>query len=457
MHLGHVAYPPLWCWVRQLRNRRGLDRLDLALMTRRTRGRQVDTSTNFFLETYHRAGRPPLLYAGLDNADREEGAPVSGLSVPEQPIQGNQADHTGKIDLVLQGGGVKGIGLVGAVNMLRDASYPHVQRVAGTSAGAIVASLIAAGMPSAQMEEVMCSLNYAQFQDASLLARLGTPGKGLALLLRGGCYKTDFMHGWIASQLEACGVRTWRDLKYTDDGADTHLAPEQRYKLVVIVSDISRGRMLRLPWDYHTLCDLNPDDLPVADAVIASAAIPFFFQAQHLTCGPAQNKQKLTLTDGGSLSNYPIGIFDRTDSAPSRWPTLGIKLSARLTPAAGWHAINNPITMFLRLFSTMSSAHDNVYVDQESVQARTVFVDTTGTSATDFTLDDQKRDLLFNNGRDAAEAFLKEWNWEQWQNKYANSPVLELDSSAVRGQPGRSVVEFGKLRAPKILSPESAQ
>lgn len=339
---------------------------------------------------------------------------MSSPSVPEQP----QADHTGKVDLVLQGGGVKGIGLVGAVNTVRGVSYPHVQRVAGTSAGAIVASLIAAGMPPARMEEVMRSLDYARFKDASLLARLGKLGKGLALLRHGGFYKTNFMHRWITDQLAALNVHTWRDLKCTDVGADTNLDPKQCYKLVVIVSDISRGRMLRLPWDYQTLCDRDPDDMPVADAVTASAAIPFFFQAQHLTCGRAQSNQKLTLTDGGSLSNYPIGIFDRTDSTPSRWPTLGVKLSARMTPAAGWHAVNNPIEMFRCLFSTMSSAHDNAYVDQKSVQDRTVFVDTTGMSATDFGLDDQKRDRLFDNGRDAAEAFLKEWDWEQWQEKY---------------------------------------
>ncbi|MGH3752448.1 MAG: patatin-like phospholipase family protein [Pseudonocardiaceae bacterium] len=339
---------------------------------------------------------------------------MSSPSVPEQP----PADHTGKVDLVLQGGGVKGIGLVGAVSTLRAVSYPRVQRVAGTSAGAIVASLIAAGMSPSQLEEVMRGLDYARFQEASLLARLGTPGKGLALLLQGGIYKTNFMHRWITDHLAALNVRTWRDLKCTDVGADTHLAPERRYKLVVIVSDISRGRMLRLPWDYQSMCDRNPDDMPVADAVTASAAIPFFFQAQHLTCGPAHNSQKLTLTDGGSLSNYPIGIFDRTDSAPSRWPTLGVKLSARMTPAAGWRAINNPIVMFRRLFSTMSSAHDNVYVDQKSVQDRTVFVDTTGVKSTDFNLNNQKRDQLFNNGQDAAEAFLKEWDWEQWQEEY---------------------------------------
>ena len=45
-------------------------------------------------------------------------------------------------DLVLEGGGVKGIGFAGAVLVLAEAGY-HFKRVAGTSAGAIAATLIA--------------------------------------------------------------------------------------------------------------------------------------------------------------------------------------------------------------------------------------------------------------------------------------------------------------------------
>jgi len=45
---------------------------------------------------------------------------MSSASVAEQPVHGNEADNTGKADLVLQGGGVKGIGLLGAVNKLRE-------------------------------------------------------------------------------------------------------------------------------------------------------------------------------------------------------------------------------------------------------------------------------------------------------------------------------------------------
>lgn len=343
----------------------------------------------------------------------------SGSTGPVPAGPDDQPDpDTGKLDLVLEGGGVKGIGLVGAVNTLRGAGYPDVQRIAGTSAGAIVAAFVAAGMSPQRMEEVMRALDYRRFEDSGLLPRLGLPGKALEVLLQGGSYKTDYMHRWISEQLMACGIRTWVDLKYTDPGADANLPEQQRYRLVVIVSDITRGRMLRLPWDYRQLCDLDPDAIAVADAVVASASIPFFFRAQHLTCGPAQGKQKLTLTDGGSLSCYPIDIFDRTDGAPSRWPTLGVKLSARRTPAAEWHPVTNPVQMFRRLFATMSSAHDTLHVDQPAVQQRTIFVDTTGISAVDFDLDAPARDRLFTNGRNAATAFLSNWDWERWQRAH---------------------------------------
>lgn len=325
---------------------------------------------------------------------------------------------TGKLDLVLEGGGVKGIGLVGAVTTLCGAGYADVQRVAGTSAGAIVAAFVAAGMSPQRMEEVMRGLDYREFEDSGLLPRLGLPGKALEVLLYGGSYRTDYMHRWIAGQLQACGIRTWGDLKYTDPGADATLPEQQRYRLVVIVSDLTRGRMLRLPWDYRELCDLDPDRIPVADAVVASASIPFFFRAQTLTCGPAQGKQKLTLTDGGSLSCYPIDIFDRTDGAPSRWPTLGVKLSARRTPAAEWRPVTTPVQMFRRLFATMSSAHDNLHVDQPAVQQRTIFIDTTGISAIDFDLSATARDRLFTNGQESAARFLSNWSWDRWQRTH---------------------------------------
>ena len=46
------------------------------------------------------------------------------------------------VDLVFEGGGLKGIALVGAYSVLEERGY-RPQNIAGTSAGAIVAALLA--------------------------------------------------------------------------------------------------------------------------------------------------------------------------------------------------------------------------------------------------------------------------------------------------------------------------
>jgi len=115
------------------------------------------------------------------------------------------------------------------------------------------------------------------------------------------------------------------------------------------------------------------------------------------------------------LSNFPVDIFDRTDGKPPRWPTFGVKLSARqpVTQTA-WNPNANTIELAKSLLGTMQSAHDRVYVDQPSVASRTVFVDTTGYTATDFHLTLADKQKLFNNGLTAGAKFLGKWDWAKW-------------------------------------------
>ena len=74
-------------------------------------------------------------------------------------------------DVVFEGGGVKGIGLVGAVSIADERGYQWVN-IAGTSAGAIVAALLAAGYSAAEMKQTMKELDYNSFRDASPLDRV---------------------------------------------------------------------------------------------------------------------------------------------------------------------------------------------------------------------------------------------------------------------------------------------
>src|SRR5437762_8485689 len=118
-------------------------------------------------------------------------------------------------DLVLEGGGVKGIGLVGAANVLMERGYTF-RRIAGTSAGAIVAALIAADVPPRRLRQLIEEQDYTLFRDEGLLDRLGLAGKGLSLLLEKGIYEGDYLRNDVAALLKERGVRTFGDLRVED-------------------------------------------------------------------------------------------------------------------------------------------------------------------------------------------------------------------------------------------------
>ena len=309
-------------------------------------------------------------------------------------------------DLVLEGGGVKGIGLIGAFEELRKDGY-QPRRVAGTSAGAIVGSLIAAGMPVETLLTTMRSLDYKKFRDEGLVDRLGTLGKSVSLALEQGIYEGNFLRNWLADQLGQLGVRTFADLKITEPWAQ-HLPPEQRYKLVVVASDITGGRLARLPWDYSRY-GLNPDDQLVADAVRASMSIPFFFEPIKLG--------GQVLVDGGMLSNFPIGLFDKTPD----WPTFGIKLSAQANANLVENPVNNTFDFAKALLATMINAHDQMHIDDPATAARTIFVETFKIKATNFDITGDEQTKLYESGQQAAKEFLKDWDFAAWRKKFGQT------------------------------------
>jgi NTE family protein len=311
-------------------------------------------------------------------------------------------------DVVLEGGGVKGIALVGAIETLEQAGY-EFKRVAGTSAGAIVGALVAAGMKSFDLANLMRSVDYRRFADESFLDRAPL-GHLISLVFEQGVYEGDYLHTWLGEQLAGCGVDTFADLTYTDRALD--LPEPERFRLVVMASDISQGRLCRLPWDYASHHKLDPAAQHVADAVRASMSIPFFYEPVHLN--------RSVMVDGGVLSNFPIDVFDRHNGMP-RWPTFGIKLSARPGSQAQRFVVQDTLSMARALIGTMVSAHDQMHIDDPAVTDRTIFVDTLGVNATDFDLDDRTAMKLYENGRSAAARFLDSWDWDAYLTKHRMS------------------------------------
>ena len=303
-----------------------------------------------------------------------------------------------KADLVLEGGGVKGLGLVGAVLHLMREGYTF-PRVAGTSAGSIVAAFLAAGAKAGELAAIMDRLDYSRVPD-----RAGLPGVGesLGLMRHSGAHPGNYIHAFVRDELERLGVRTFADLK--------------RRTLVVTATDITRGRLLRLPWDYESL-GLNPGEQLVADAVRASISIPLFFEP--VTLGDR------TLVDGGVLSNFPLSIFDRPKP---RWPTLGVKVipdapdaNVLLFPGLSLPQ-PPPVRLLARVMTTAVLGHDQTYLDQPCVRRRAIQVDTSAVGVVEFGASEEKRSALVANGERAAWEFLATWDWEAFRHECRGAP-----------------------------------
>lgn len=310
-------------------------------------------------------------------------------------------------DLVMEGGGVKGTAFIGALDVLSAAgcTFP---RIAGTSAGALTGSLVAAlqhaGEPPHRLADLVASLDYSRVPDSSSIGRWLGPAQVLAnavsLLFQGGLHEGRYLRRWLTGVLADLGVRTFGDLRRKDPGSALH--PDREFSLVVVTSDLSNHRMSLLPWDYEHY-GLDPDEQSVADAVCASAAIPFMFRPVRLRTPP---RGAVSLVDGGLLSNYPIGVFDHSDRAAARWPTFGLRLSAREDEPAVSEPVGGLFGVAGALVTTALHGIDRRHIDDPATIARTMFIDTAGTSALDFDLSPEQSETLIRAGREAAERFL---------------------------------------------------
>ena len=318
-------------------------------------------------------------------------------------------------DLVFEGGGVKGIGLAGALATLEEREY-RPQNIAGTSAGAITAALLSAGYSAAELREIIITLDYRQFQDRAWEDKVPLVERSLSMLLDLGLYEGDRFLEWMRERLEAKGVRTFADLVH-DEFADD---PRYRSRLQVIASDVTMRELLVLPRDARKL-GIEPDELDVALAVRMSMSIPVFFEPVRIE--NPETGQTHVIVDGGMLSNFPVWLFDCEDGDVPEWPTFGLLLvepkpelpiGARLPKAKmTGHGPGAVVDYVKALAQTMMEAHDRLYVAQANY-ARTIPIPTLGVGTTEFDLSRERALALYDSGRWAAEKFLKAWDFEAY-------------------------------------------
>lgn len=287
-----------------------------------------------------------------------------------------------KIDGVFSGGGIKGFALVGAFEEIEQRGLTFV-RLAGTSAGAIIAAFIAAGYSSEELKRMVMEVNEKQLLDDVMFDFPFL--KWMKLYFQLGLYKGKKLEQWLETRLEQKGIRTFGDLP-----------PEA---LRVVTSDITNGRLLVIPDDLPAY-NKDPLAFSVARAVRMSCTIPYFFQPVKL------NGRALTV-DGGVLSNFPIWLFDEADKKLMR-PVLGVKLITKTTAVS--RQVKTGIDLFSALFHTMKDAHDARHISRRH-ESNVLFIPVQETAITDFNLTDEKKHALIQTGRDHAKVFFKRWSY----------------------------------------------
>lgn len=288
---------------------------------------------------------------------------------------------------MFSGGGVKGLALIGACQAIEERGL-QLKRVAGTSAGAIIAAFIAAGYKSTEMKNIMEEMDIKKLLDSNALISLPFI-KWFRIYYRLGLYKGAALENWIEQKLKARGIYTFADL------------PEK--SLRVIASDLSNGRLLVLPDDLEKY-GIAPQTFPVARAVRMSASLPYFFEPVKLRSLEGTS----LFVDGGVLSNFPMWLFDRENIKKTR-PVIGVKLSHNYLQRPK-KKINNAIDLYSALFQTMKDAHDSRYISRKH-EKNVIFIPTEGVQTTEFELSNEGKSELFETGKYKGELFLKQWTF----------------------------------------------
>jgi NTE family protein len=319
-------------------------------------------------------------------------------------------------NLIFEGGGVKGIAYVGAMQVLeKKGILKSILRVGGTSAGAINAVLLGLNCSLEETREILAALDFRNFLDDSW----GVVRDTNRLITEFGWYKGDYFRRWIGNLIQEktgnadCTFREFSEQKANRGFRDIYFMGTNlstRFAEVLSIEHTPR------------MC--------IADAVRISMSIPLFFASIRSPRGDVY-------VDGGVLDNYPIKLFDREKylektrvkkyaAVPEYYKahnerleaerkaislycynkeTLGFRLDSAKEIAVfrdqaepEHRTIDDFFSYAWALVETLMETQASMHLHSDDWQ-RTIYIDTLGVKTTDFDLSNEQKEALVESGR----------------------------------------------------------
>lgn len=323
-------------------------------------------------------------------------------------------------NLIFEGGGVKGVAYIGAIEILNNEGIlEKILRAGGTSAGAITALLISLNYNPEEIKKIFLDLEFKEFLDNSWLVP-----NTKRLLKQYGWYKGEYICNWLNNLIKKktkLENATFQDLY--------NLKEKYNFKdLYVVGTNLSTG-FSEIFSQEHT------PNMSIVDSIYISLAIPLFFTAPHYKGN--------VYVDGGLLDNYPIRIFDRKkytekffqetdyyrlynkrlrkdktkDYYTYNWETLGLRVdsSQEIAIYEGFNIekrkINNFFSFSYSLIQTLMDSQANFHFHSDD-RHRTIYIDNLRVKSLDFNLNSIQKYMLIESGKKCTKKFLANYDYK---------------------------------------------
>ena len=202
-------------------------------------------------------------------------------------------------NLVFEGAGVRGIAYCGAVQEMESKKLmDSIERVGGTSSGAIVALTISLGYSGKEIENIISKTNFKKFNDGNFF-------------FIGGINRIKRYFGWYRGKK----IETWIEKIIKEKTGNENITFEEFHQKGfkgLYITGTSLNKQKPVIFSYESYPKMK-----IKDAVRISISIPLYFEPVFIDSSgktfdhPKQKQQLDMMMDGGLLENFPIHIFDK--------------------------------------------------------------------------------------------------------------------------------------------------
>jgi len=311
-------------------------------------------------------------------------------------------------NLVLEGGGIRGIAHSGALELLDSlGQLDSIEKIAGTSSGAMNGLMYAIGYSPKEIQQAIGATQFQKFN------QVGVPFFGGLVRMRKkyGYYSTKRIEETFEKLIATKGLSPDITFKQLHELTLTN----RRYKDLYITGT-SLNNQKTIVFSYETYPEMR-----IVDAMRVSLTVPFYFEAIFVNKnGSLTDKENCTdcdiMVDGGVLANYPFFVFDTpvTDSLGftkyvANPNTIGLKLESpnQLDTAIEQIApydISGYKT-FSASFYTLTSESINRQKLSENQFKQTVLISNLGMSPKVRKLSEDEKNALIESGKQGVRNF----------------------------------------------------